>query len=175
MAKLEYLLTDKEKIHDPRTLSRFEGRLSLSSHSKETLKGTTSCTQGRQTVTEGSCKETHKDSTREWAGVVGQGSSNEWLTISALRRAVIFHPLQVSDQPQVRRAETQKESSPLSTLHTHQNRGGKRVREKEKENPLGEADPWHKHSALNLPSSFYLLFFTCFRIDGWTLSFRIFW
>lgn len=161
MAKLEYLLTDKEKIHDPRTLSRFEGRLSLSSHSKETLKGTTSCTQGRQTVTEGSCKETHKDSTREWAGVVGQGSSNEWLTISALRRAVIFHPLQVSDQPQVRRAETQKESSPLFS--------------KEKENPLGEADPWHKHSALNLPSSFYLLFFTCFRIDGWTLSFRIFW
>lgn len=78
--------------HDPRTLSRFEGKLSSSPHSRDTTKGTTTWTEGRQTITEGSHEETHDKSTRDWAGVslTAWLMFQPWTAVSlCLRTAVI--------------------------------------------------------------------------------------
>lgn len=83
----------------------WRGKLSLSPHSRDTTNGTTTCTQGKRTVTEGSCRETRRQLERSqgFTDDVGQRSSDEWLSICALKRAVIVHLLQVGDEQQVNR------------------------------------------------------------------------
>lgn len=134
--------------HDPRTLSWFEGKLSSSPHSRDTTKGTTTWTEGRQTITEGSHEETHDKSTRDWAGVslTAWLMFQPWTAVSlCLRTAVIVPPLQVEEQSQPSRAETQEESSPRSTLHIHTKTKGEREKERNKENP-GEPEPWDREA-----------------------------
>lgn len=59
-------------------------KLSLSSHSRDTTNGTTTCTQGKWTVTEGSCKEKHEKSTREEPGF-------HWRCRSTFQRWMAVH------------------------------------------------------------------------------------
>lgn len=123
----------------------WRGKLSLSPHSRDTTNGTTTCTQGKRTVTEGSCREKHETSTREEPGF-------HWRCRSTFQRWMAVHlclkkGCDCSSVAGGWWATGEQTQDQLSVCGV--DRGLTQTGERKQENPLGYPGPWQLRKDLS--------------------------
>lgn len=107
--------------------------------------------ENEQSLREAAGKSTRRQLERSqgFTDDVGQRSNDEWLSICALKRAVIVHLLQVGDEQQVNRLRMSWVCVVCVVCVCSVDHGLTQTGERKQENPLGYPGPWQLRKDLS--------------------------